>query len=187
MYDSKKFEEKTLKREHIFDGRIFQVAFDEIEQPDGKLGSRELVFHRGGVSVIPVLDDKMILVGQYRKALERFIYEIPAGKLEIGEEVDPAAAGLRELEEETGFTTDELVELPAFYGTPGYSSEKTYLYFTDQLIKVDQPRPKDDDEFLELIEVSLDEAKAMIESGEIADAKTIIALQYWEIRKMKGA
>ncbi|GBG97032.1 NUDIX hydrolase [Lactococcus termiticola] len=187
MYDSKKFEEKTLKRENIFEGKIFQVVRDEIAQPDGKTGFRELVFHNGGVGIVPIIDDKILLVGQYRKALERFIYEIPAGKLEPGENADPATAGLRELEEETGYSTDELVELPVFYGTAGFSSEKTYLYYSDKLSKVEKPRPKDDDEFLEVIQVSLDEAKSMLERGEIADAKTIIALQYWEIQRLKGA
>lgn len=183
----KKFEEKTLSRQEIFDGYIIKVVKDEVSLPNGEKGFRELVFHNGGVGVIPVLDDRLILVGQYRKALEKFIYEIPAGKLEIGENADPAAAGLRELEEETGYTSaSPLIKVPAFYVSPGITSEITYLYFSDDLIKVENPRPKDDDEFLEMIAVSLDEAKKLVESGEICDAKTIIALQYWEIRKLKG-
>lgn len=186
--ENKKYEEKTLSRDLIFHGKIFQVAKDTVSLPDGKLGQRELVFHNGGVAVAPVISNQMILVGQYRKAIEQFIYEIPAGKLEIGENDDPKAAALRELEEETGYTVKalaDLEEIAPFYGTPGFSSEKTYLYFSENLTKVAHPRPMDDEEFLVKKSVTLKEAQEMIKSGEICDAKTIIAVQYWEIRLLK--
>ena len=125
------------------------------------------------------------MVGQYRKAFEKFIYEVPAGKLEADELDDPKAAALRELEEETGYTAEQLVEITSFYGTPGFSSEKTYLYFPIGLTKVENPRPKDEGEFLEMIEVTLPEAKTMIEEGQICDAKTIMAVWYWELKNLK--
>lgn len=185
-FDDKKFEEKTLSRQEIFHGKIFQVARDIVSLPDDSTSFRELVFHNGGTAIAPVHRGKMVLVGQYRKALEQFIFEIPAGKLEKGEEKDPKAAALRELEEETGYQAEKVTEITSFYGTPGFSSEKTYVYFSENLTKLEQPKPADDGEFLEQIEVTLDEAKAMIERGQIADAKTIMAVWYWEMKMLKA-
>lgn len=185
-FDEKKFEESTLSREQIFHGKIFQVAKDLVSLPDGNMGTRELVFHNGGVAVVPIVDDKMILVGQYRKAFEKFVFEVPAGKLEANETADPKAAALRELEEETGYTAEQLTEITCFYGTPGFSSEKTYLYLPVGLTKVEKPRPKDEGEFLETIQVTLTDAKMMIEKGQICDAKTIMAIWYWELQNLKG-
>ena len=187
--ENKKYEEKTLSRDLIFHGKIFQVIKDTVTLPDGNKATRELVFHNGGVAVAPILSDQMILVGQYRKALEQFIYEIPAGKLERGENTNTQAAALRELEEETGYglkNGHHLEEITPFYGTPGFSSEKTYLYFTDQIEKKEHPRAMDEDEFLETKKVTLKEAKEMIAQGQICDAKTIIAIQYWELKKLRG-
>jgi ADP-ribose pyrophosphatase len=184
-FDDKKFKEKTLARDEIFSGKIFHVVKDVVSLPDGQESFRELVFHNGGTAIAPVHNNKMILVGQYRKALEKFIFEIPAGKLEVGEEKDPKAAALRELEEETGFLAEDLTEIAAFYGTPGFSSEKTYVYFSSNLTKIDHPKPADDGEFLEQIEVTLSEAKKMIQLEQIADAKTIMAIWYWEMQYLK--
>ena len=184
-YNEKKFEESTLSREQIFHGQIFQVVKDLVSLPDGNMSSRELVFHNGGVAVAPITGDKLILVGQYRKAFEKFIFEVPAGKLEEDELNDPKAAALRELEEETGYTAERLTEITSFYGTPGFSSEKTYLYFPVGLTKVESPRLHDEGEFLEMIEVTLPEAKMMIEAGQICDAKTIMAVWYWELQNLK--
>ena len=184
-FDDKKFEEKTLAREEIFSGKIFHVVKDVVSLHDGQESFRELVFHKGGTAIAPVHNNKMILVGQYRKALEKFIFEIPAGKLEKGEEKDPKAAALRELEEETGYLAQDLTEITAFYGPPGFSSEKTYVYFSSNLTKVEHPKPADDGEFLEQIEVTLSEAKKMIELEQIADAKTIMAIWYWEMQYLK--
>lgn len=185
-FDEKKFEEKTLSREEIFHGKIFHVVRDIVSLPDNTTGFRELVFHNGGVAIAPVRGDKMILVGQYRKALEQFIFEIPAGKLEVGEELNPQAAALRELEEETGYKAENLIEISAFYGTPGFSSEKTYVYFSSELTKIKHPRAADVGEFLEKVEVTLPEAKEMIATGQISDAKTILAIWYWEIQQLKA-
>lgn len=180
-FDEKKFEEPTLSRE-----QIFRVVKDLVSLPDDTMATRELVFHNGGVAVAPISGDKLVLVGQYRKAFEKFIYEVPAGKLEADELGDPKAAALRELEEETGYTAEQLVEITSFYGTPSFSSEKTYLYFPSGLTKVENPRPKDEGEFLEMIEVTLPEAKTMIEEGQICDVKTIMAVWYWELKNLKA-
>lgn len=179
------FEEKTIQRTEIFKGKIFDVVVDDVELPNG-LGhsKRELVFHKGAVCVLAVTpEDKLILVKQYRKAIERAIYEIPAGKLEIGEAGSEAAAALRELEEETGYTTDNLTLLHDFYSAIGFCNERIRLYLADQLIKVENPRPQDEDEVIELSEVTLEEALDLVASGDICDAKTIMAIQHFQLMR----
>ncbi|MGX7073872.1 NUDIX hydrolase [Falseniella ignava] len=178
------FEEKTLSRKEIYQGPIFRLVQDQVALPDGKgIAQRDLIFHNGAVCVLAVTSEKkIVLVKQYRKAIEAVSYEIPAGKLEIGENTDPMAAALRELEEETSYT-GKLELLYDFYSAIGFCNERLKLYLASDLVKVENPRPQDEDETLELIEVSLAEAKKLIQSGQICDAKTIIALQYWELQE----
>lgn len=178
------FEEKTIKRTEIYQGPIFQVVRDKVSLPENKgTAYRDLIFHNGAVAVIAITDeDKMILVKQYRKAIETISYEIPAGKLEIGENADPEAAALRELEEETGYT-GELTLLYDFYSAIGFCNEKIKLYSASHLKRVENPRPQDEDETLEVYQVSLEQAKELLASGAICDAKTIMAVQYWEMQK----
>lgn len=176
------FEEKTIKRAVKFEGNIFTVAVDDVELPNG-LGQakRELIFHRGAVSILTVTpDNKIVLVKQYRKAIEKISYEIPAGKLEVGENGSEKEAALRELEEETGYTGD-LELLYEFYTAIGFCNEKIKLYLAKNLQKVPNPRPQDDDEVLELFELTLEECMDLVKSGDIEDAKTIIALQYYAL------
>lgn len=182
------FEEKTIKRTEIFKGRIFDVVVDDVELPNG-LGqsTRELIFHKGAVCVLAVTpENKLILVKQYRKAIERAIYEIPAGKLEIGEAGSEVAAALRELEEETGYTTDKLTLLHDFYSAIGFCNERIRLYLAENLTKVENPRPHDADEVIVCYEVTLAEALDLIARGEICDAKTIMAIQSYELLKATG-
>ncbi|MBF0698855.1 NUDIX hydrolase [Streptococcus danieliae] len=176
------FEEKTLSRQEIFQGRVFQVAVDEVELPDGKgVSTRELVFHNGAVCVLPITEDnKILLVKQFRKAIEATSLEIPAGKLEVGEHADPKAAAMRELEEEIGYRAD-LELLYDFYTAIGFCNEKVKLYLARNLEKVANSRPQDEDETLALYELDLEQALAAIEAGEICDAKTIMAIQYWQL------
>lgn len=178
------FEEKTLHREPIFDGHIIKVAVDQVELPNG-LGQarRELVFHNGAVAVLAVTpENKIILVKQYRKAIEKISYEIPAGKLEIGENGSEESAALRELEEETGYT-GQLELIHEFYTALGFCNEKIKLFHAKQLKKVPNPRPQDEDEVLELLELSYSECMELVRTGAIQDAKTIIALQYYALNK----
>ncbi|BCP62343.1 NUDIX hydrolase [Streptococcus suis] len=178
------FEEKTIERTEIFKGHIFDVVVDDVQLPDGTMSKRELIFHRGAVCILAVTPEgKMILVKQYRKAIERAIYEIPAGKLELGEEDTLEDAALRELEEETGYTSDKLTLLADFYSAIGFCNERIRLYLADNLIKVENPRPMDEDEVIELHEVTLEEALNLVATGDICDAKTIMAIQYLQLMR----
>lgn len=178
------FEEKTISRKEIYKGPIFQLVQDQVELPEGKgRARRDLIFHNGAVCVLAVTaTNKIVLVKQYRKAIEKVSYEIPAGKLEIGENADPEAAALRELEEETAYT-GKLRLLYDFYSAIGFCNERLRLYIASNLEKVENPRPQDEDETLELLEVSMDEALSLIQSGDICDAKTIMAIQYWQLQE----
>lgn len=178
------FEEKTISRKEIYKGPIFQLVQDQVELPEGKgRARRDLIFHNGAVCVLAVTaTNKIVLVKQYRKAIEKVSYEIPAGKLEIGENTDPEAAALRELEEETAYS-GKLRLLYDFYSAIGFCNERLRLYIASNLEKVENPRPQDEDETLELLEVSMDEALSLIQSGDICDAKTIMAIQYWQLQE----
>ena len=181
------FEEKTISRKEIYKGPIFQLVQDQVELPSGKgSAQRDLIFHNGAVCVLAVTpENKIVLVKQYRKAIEKVSYEIPAGKLEVGENADPEAAALRELEEEAAYT-GKLSLVYDFYSAIGFCNERLKLYLASDLTKVENPRPQDEDETLELLEVSLDQAKELIQSGHICDAKTIMAIQYWELQINSG-
>lgn len=183
----KTMEEKTLERKIIFSGNIIEVVEDTVSLPKGGTGQRELVFHPGGVGIVAITpENKVLLVRQFRKPLEEVLLEIPAGKREVKDHADEIETALRELEEETGYTTPKLVKVCETYLSPGFSNEKLWVYFTDELIKVENPMPQDEDEILELTAYTLEEAMAAVENGEIKDAKTIIGLQYWQLHQEKG-
>mgnify|MGYP001358277719 CR=1 FL=1 len=176
-------EEKTLSTEKIFDGKIISIQVDKVQLPNGNQSSRELVKHPGAVAVIPITSEgKIIMVRQYRKALEKEIIEIPAGKLEQGEA--PEVTAIRELEEETGYTTERLQYVQSFYTSPGFADEIIYLYYTDQLEPMLEKASLDEDEFVELMEVSLEEAETYMKEEKIHDAKTIFALMFLKLKGM---
>lgn len=173
----KKFEEKTLSTKEIFNGNIISLQEDTVLLPNGKTSKRELVKHPGAVAVIPVTkDNKILFVKQYRKPLERSLVEIPAGKMEPNEK--PEITAVRELEEETGYTTEELNYVTSFYTSPGFADELIHIYMADQLKQLDEQVPGDDDEFIELIELTLNEAKRYVAEQRIYDAKTNYAILY---------
>ncbi|HEP1653647.1 TPA: NUDIX hydrolase [Streptococcus pyogenes] len=177
-----KFEEKTLKRQTVFDGHIFKVVVDDVELPNN-LGQskRELIFHRGAVAVLAITPErKIVLVKQYRKAIECVSYEIPAGKLEIGEEGSKLKAAARELEEETAYT-GTLTFLYEFYTAIGFCNEKITLFLATDLTQVANPKPQDDDEVIEVLELTYQECMDLVAQGKLADAKTLIALQYYAL------
>lgn len=170
--------EKTIQSKTIYKGKIINLKIDDVTLPNGNTSQREIVEHPGAVAVIAkTADDKLVLVKQYRKPLERVIYEIPAGKLEKGE--DPMETAVRELKEETGYQCEKLEHLVSFYTSPGFADEIVHVYYTDSLVEGE--RQLDDDEFLENHEVDLSEALEMIKDQRIYDAKTVYAVQYMQL------
>ncbi|KGR79615.1 NUDIX domain-containing protein [Ureibacillus manganicus] len=178
----KKFEEKTIHTEPIFKGKVISLKVDDVTLPNGKVSKREIVNHPGAVAIIPITDDgKVILVEQYRKALERSIIEIPAGKLELGEA--PEHTAIRELEEETGFGCHELTYIQTFATSPGFADEVIHLYVAKQLYKIENKAELDEDEFVSLIEVTLEEAEQMVVEQKIYDAKTAFAVLWIKLNQ----
>lgn len=167
------FEEKTISTETIYDGKIIKVRREQVELPDGRRAERELVGHYGGVGVIAVDENnEVFMVSQYRIAAKSMMLEIPAGKLEYGE--DPLECGKRELIEETGYRAKEFTHLGEYYATPGYCEEKLNIYLARDLEFVGQNL--DDGEFLNVKKYSLDELYKKVMKNEIYDAKTAIAI-----------
>lgn len=170
-----KLTETTVQKHYVYQGKIISVRCDEAALPDGRPCKREMVEHPGGASVLYVRDGKVLLVRQFRYAYQEEIYEIPAGKLDRGE--DPAKAAARELEEEAGVTAKSLEHLYTIYPTPGYTNEKIYIYLAKD---TEQGRAHlDEGEFLNVEYMPLAQVREKIESGEIRDAKTIIAIQHY--------
>lgn len=176
----KKFEEKTVNTEHIFKGKVVQLQVDTVILPNGKTSNRELIKHPGAVAVIAITkENKIVLVEQYRKPLEKSLLEIPAGKLEKGEV--PEQTALRELEEETGYTAKKLTYITSFYTSPGFADELIYIFLADDLELLTNPPEGDEDEFVEIVEVTLEEAKELVSKQHIQDAKTNYAVLYVEL------
>lgn len=167
-----KLTEKRVKSNLLYDGKIIKLRVDDALLPDGRPCKREYVEHPGGAAVLFVRGGKVLLVRQFRYAYGEELLEIPAGKLEAGE--DPALAAARELEEETGFRAEKMEHMFTLYPTPGYTNEKIYIYRA-LAAESGSVRP-DDGEFVDSLFLPLCEAKAMIGRGEIRDAKTIAAI-----------
>ena len=167
------YEEKTVSSEKVFEGRIIKVKVDRVEMPDGSVATRELVEHPGGVGIVAITDkDEIILVEQYRKPLDKAIYEIPAGKLDPGEH--HRTCGIRELGEETGLSAKVFDYMGFIYPSPGFTDEVTHVYLAKELTQ-GETHP-DDDEFLDVKKVPFDTAIKMVMDGEINDAKSVFGI-----------
>ena len=179
----KDFTETTDEVNYLFKGYIVNLRKDRVLLPNGKTAPREYVEHRGGVAVLAVDEQGCIpLVRQYRYPLRSHLWEIPAGKLEIGEDPDVAIA--RELREEAGLEAGSIRPLGRFYATCGYSNEIIRLYLATDLTYVGAH--PDEDEFLEIKYFTVDEVYEMCLSGEIEDSKTLVAILKYKALQGKG-
>lgn len=181
--DQQLFAEQTISSKPIYKGKVISLQVDTVTLPNGGTSTREIVRHPGGVSVLALLDGKMLVVEQYRKPLGKSQIEIPAGKLDKDGE-DPLAAAKRELEEETGYRSDHLTYICSYYTSPGFADEIMHMYFTDQLEKSEMRL--DEDEFLVCEAITLEEAQRYIREGRISDAKTIMAVYTWQLYQATG-
>jgi ADP-ribose pyrophosphatase len=164
-------EEKLYSRK-IFKGKILSLFKDSVELEDGRNTTREIVIHKDAACVLPVRDDNVILIKQFRYPLSNNIIEIPAGIIE-GDE-DPYSAARRELKEETGYVSSNMKKIISFHSSPGFTNEKLHLFIARDIIQGEQELDTDED--IELLEISLNKSIDMIIKGDIVDAKTIIAL-----------
>lgn len=174
--------EKTLSQEYHFHGRIMNVRVDKIELPNGRQSTREVCEHVGGVGVLPVDNEgNVILVRQYRYPYQCMMLELPAGKLDHGPE-GHLACGVRELEEETGYTSKTMVYLGEMAPSCGFLTEVVHLYIAKDLTAGDC-KP-DEDEFVETVRYPIAQVEQMIADGTLTDAKTITAMYRAHLRHL---
>ncbi|SHJ58757.1 ADP-ribose pyrophosphatase [Clostridium cavendishii DSM 21758] len=170
-----KLEEELLEEKLIHKGSFLTVVNQKVKLPNGKIGFRDIIKHPGAVAIVAFSEEnKIILIEQFRKALDEIILEIPAGKLDNTEE--PIKAAIRELKEETGYIADKVEYLGKFVTAPGFCDEIIYIFKATNLTK--GKTSLDEDEFINVKAYSINEIKAMIKKGYIKDAKTIAAFGY---------
>ena len=166
-------EEKTLTSERIYEGAILNLRRDKVTVKEGRTSYREIVEHNGGVVILGVTPEgKIPMIKQYRKATRQVMFELPAGKLEKGE--DPMEAALREFKEETGYTAGSMRLISSFYPTVGYSEEILHIYFANDLKA--GATEFDDNESIDIEEYKPEELFKLIDAGGMNDGKTLIAL-----------
>lgn len=166
-------EEKTISSDRVYTGKTISLRVDTVEVPNRGYQKREIVEHPGAVGIVAITKDKkVILVKQYRKAIEKELWEIPAGKIEIGE--NPKQCAIRELKEETGYSAENIKLIHKFYTSAGFSNQKVYIFLAENLSPGN--RSLDEDEIIEVKEFDIDEVYKMISKNEIEDAKTSIGM-----------
>jgi len=166
---------KVLKRKVIYRGRVAKLYLETIRWKDGQTFKREIIDHPKSVVLLPLLSgNRIVLIRQFRAAVRKFIYEIPAGTTEPGETL--LACGKRELAEEIGYKATRYRLLSHFYPAPGISTEEMFLYKATGLTKLAHPPPQDADEMITPVVVTVAKAKKMMARGQIVDGKTILGL-----------
>ena len=168
-----------MASKRVYTGRVISLDVDTVRFPNGTVGELEMVRHSGASAVVPFLNDpgmdpEVLLIRQYRYAADGYVYEIPAGRLDPGER--PEACAMRELREETGYSARDFVPLTTIFTTPGFTDERIHLFMATGLTKGESSL--ETDEILDLAPMPLAQALGMIETGEIQDAKTAVALLF---------
>lgn len=166
--------ERRISGREVYSGRIVDLVVDEVELPDGRHSQREVVRHPGAVGILAIDDAGcIVMLRQYRYAVGEVLLEVPAGKLEPGE--DPAACAPRELAEEVGLAADRWTLLTSYYSSPGFCDERIHLYLAEGLRET-TPSSVDDEEFVEPVRVPVEEALTMVGDGRIRNAIAVIAV-----------
>ena len=171
----------TVESRRVYSGRVVNLDVDTVRFPDGSTGELEMIRHSGASAVVPFLsepagdDPQILLIRQYRYAADGYLYEVPAGRLEPGE--DPHSCAGRELREETGCIAERVEPLTTIYTTPGFTDERIHLFMAVGLTQTDSDA-HEADEFIETQTMPLSRALSMIETGEISDAKTALAILF---------
>ena len=164
---------RRLKTRRVYEGKVLSLDVDEVEEPGGVTATREVVRHRGSVAALPVTaDGRILLVRQYRYAVDESVWELPAGRLDEGE--SPKDGIQRELREEIGQRAEQLEKIGFFYTTPGFCDEAMHLFRATGL--VDDRKDADDDERIEVQAFTVAKLREMVASGEIREGKTLVAV-----------
>jgi ADP-ribose pyrophosphatase len=169
-----------MKSRRAYTGKVISLDVDVVRFPDGSVGELEMIRHPGASAIVPFLSDprgedpQVLMIRQYRYAAEGYLLEIPAGRLDPGE--DPRDCALRELKEETGCSAEQVDHLFTMYTTPGFTDEKIHLFMATGLVAGESKR--ESDEFLDLEPMPLSRALELVETGEIKDAKTALGLLF---------
>jgi ADP-ribose pyrophosphatase len=164
---------RILEHRRLYEGQILTLDLDQVEEPGGVRAAREVVRHRGSVAALPVhADGRIVLIRQYRYAVDQLVWEVPAGRLDSGE--TPEEGARREVEEEVGLRAGHLEPISVFYTTPGFCDETMHLFRATDLREV--PARPEADERIEARMFALDEAQEMIRRGEVREGKTLVAL-----------
>ncbi len=164
--------ETWIKNSTIFSGNIFSVSTGSVMLDDGSSAQRDIVEHNGGVAIVPIINDEIILIRQFRVSIGREIVEIPAGRLENND--TPESCAYREMEEEIGFNAGRLMLVHSYYSSVGFTTERMYVYLAFELNET-QKKPEWD-ERIQIVKCPIPEVKAKLRRGEFEDSKTIIGL-----------
>ncbi|WNY95482.1 NUDIX hydrolase [Limosilactobacillus fermentum] len=179
------FEEKVTGHQPVFSGHLIDVEVQDVLTPAGNHATREVVHHAPAVAILALTDDdQMILEQQWRAPVKQVTLEIPAGKVDDRDQGDLRACAVRELNEETGLAAEHLDQVNATASSVGFSDEVITLFVARGLRPVDHALPKDQDEELSLLKVSLKGALEMVATGQIIDMKTVMAIYYWASQRV---